>query len=239
MQLSAPSFHVPIGRVLLVSVLLLGCIGMTSRPAGKGSESSIPADSQQALLPDDATPLDGSSAEEPVVTVALVSGVQTVGHRRLDEARRLLTVHFGGEKTTLAGVAVEQVGWQPLVDPAEFGRARYCWQQGGLAACERGDAVFQMAEGDLVNLVPVRSGAELKADSLPAPVRGRLARIRFYMHERYDWPLSAAEHQELCHWAGAYPVDDWERARNREIARWQGSANPFVDDPRQLALRCA
>jgi len=239
MQLSAPSFRLPAGRVLLVSVLLLGCIGMTSHPASKGVEPSMQVDSQQALLPDDARPLDAVNADEPAVTVALVSGVQTVGHRRLDEARRLLASHFSGEKTTLAGMAVGQAGWQPLVDPVELGRDRHCWQQGGLAACERGDMVFQMAEGDLVNLVPVKSGAELEADSLPEAARGRLARIRFYMHERYDWPLPNAERQQLCRWADAYPVDDWERARNREIARWQGSANPFVDDPGQLALRCA
>ncbi|MCW3479909.1 endonuclease [Neisseriaceae bacterium JH1-16] len=238
MQLSAPSFRIPSGRALLVLALLLGCIGMTSSPARQGAASPLAPEPQQAIVPQDATPLTEEVADEPNVAVSLVSG-PAVGHRRLDEARQLLATRFRGEKTTLAGAMVSQAGWQPLVDPAELGRERRCWQQGGLAACERDDGVFQMAEGDLVNLVPVKSGAELEGDSLPAAARGRLARIRFYMHERYDWPLAQGERQQLCSWAAAHPVDDWERARNQEIARWQGSANPFVDDPDQLALRCA
>lgn len=70
-------------------------------------------------------------------------------------------------------------------------------------------------------------------------VRGRIARVQFYMADRYQLALSKQDTRIFCAWAKAYPIDQWERQRNERIRQWQGSANPFVDQPERAAQHCA
>ena len=49
-------------------------------------------------------------------------------------------------------------------------------------------------------------------------IKGQIARIYFYMHDRYDLAMSRQQQQLLMAWDKQYPVIDWERERNRRIA---------------------
>ena len=124
-----------------------------------------------------------------------------------------------------------------------------------------------MAEGDLVNLVPAvgevngdRSNYPFSAWSRQPrlvygqcrtvvdfgmkrvqpreEVRGRVARIQLYMHERYGLRMSAQDRQLFCAWSRENPVDEWETERNQRIEAIQGSGNGFVTDPGKLAAVC-
>ena len=160
-----------------------------------------------------------------------------------------------------------RIEWEHVVPAWTLGHQRQCWQDGGRKNCAASDPVFRMAEGDLVNLVPAvgevngdRSNYPFSAWSRqPEPVygqcrtvvdfgmkrvqpreevRGRVARIQFYMHERYGLRMSAQDRQLFCAWSREYPVDGWETERNRRIEAIQGSGNGFVTDPAKLAAVC-
>lgn len=160
-----------------------------------------------------------------------------------------------------------RIEWEHVVPAWVIGHQRQCWQQGGRRACTRDDAIYALAEGDLVNLVPAIG--EVNGDRAHFPyrvwtrdvrpmygscqtiidfkakrvqpreaVRGRIARITLYMHTAYQLSLSPQERHVMCAWARLYPVDAWERERERRIVRWQGHGNPLVSDATQLARVC-
>jgi deoxyribonuclease I len=60
-------------------------------------------------------------------------------------------------------------------------------------------------------------------------VRGDVARIYFYMADKYNLRLSKQQKRLLEAWNKADPVDDIERDRNARIKAIQGNGNPFVD----------
>ncbi|WP_233208846.1 endonuclease I family protein [Zhongshania marina] len=63
----------------------------------------------------------------------------------------------------------------------------------------------------------------------PRPeVRGMVARISFYMADRYNLRLSRQQEQLFMAWHKLHPVNDWERERDRRIATQMGHSNPFV-----------
>ena len=72
----------------------------------------------------------------------------------------------------------------------------------------------------------------------PEKIRGRIARITFYMVNEYGLNLSAQERRLYCVWAKAYPVDKWEQTRNLRIAAIQGNVNPFVSQPGLIERVC-
>lgn len=127
--------------------------------------------------------------------------------------------------------------------------------------------MFQLAEGDLNNLVPAvgeinsdrnnfaygalspepsrmygdcTTVVDFEAKSVqPRPeVRGRLARITLYMSHTYRLALSKKDKKMMCAWAKTHPVDAWERTRNERIVRWQGKGNSFATDPAALKSAC-
>jgi len=59
-------------------------------------------------------------------------------------------------------------------------------------------------------------------------IKGQIARIYFYMHDRYDLPMSRQQQQLLMAWDKQFPVTDWERERDRRIAARMGHNNPFL-----------
>ena len=72
----------------------------------------------------------------------------------------------------------------------------------------------------------------------PENVRGKIARITFYMVNEYDLALSPQERRLYCVWAKAYPVDRWEQIRNQRIAAVQGNTNPFISQPSLIDRVC-
>ena len=161
----------------------------------------------------------------------------------------------------------QRLEWEHVVPAWVLGHQRQCWQNGGRKNCSDNDPQFKSAEGNLVNLVPSvgevngdRSNFAYSAwTSKPEPmygqcktivdfknkkaqpreeVRGRIARIHFYMYERYQLRLAKQDQQLMCAWAKTYPVDAWEVKRNQRIVKLQGDGNHFVSD-NKLASYCS
>lgn len=154
--------------------------------------------------------------------------------------------------------------WEHVVPASVFGQPRQCWRNGGRENCNRSDPEFNRIEADLHNLVP--AVGEINADrsnfrfddiagepvdygacafevdtrqriAEPADqVKGQIARIYFYMHERYRLPLSEAQQRTLVRWHTQFPVTDWERERDRRIASVMGHSNPYVAAGRNWSL---
>lgn len=130
----------------------------------------------------------------------------------------------------------------------------------GRKCCEQSDTLFTTAHNDLHNLFPAvgevngdRSnfnwgmiqnkkheyGAcdmaidrSIRRAEPPDHVKGDIARVYFYMSATYGFKLSKQDMQLFEAWDKMDPVDDWERERNRRIAKIQGNFNPFVSDDR-------
>lgn len=260
--------------LLLVSLMLAGCNAAFIHDPVVDQRSSRPS------------PLPAPTADVPF---DLVTGKTTVGHRSFANAKKVLPYVFAGMEQdfycgcSYVGTAVDfascgyvprrnltrasRIEWEHVVPAWTIGHQRQCWQDGGRQRCTEMDPVFQIAEGDLNNLVP--AVGEVNADRSnfaysmwerdPAPmygacptvvdfklkrvqpregVRGRAARITLYMYKTYGLHLSDQDRKLMCGWARRYPIDDWERERNRRIVRWQGRGNPFVTDATQLKRSC-
>lgn len=115
-----------------------------------------------------------------------------------------------------------------------------CWKQGGRKACKK-DPTFKAMEANLYNLVPAigeingdrsnykfgmiegvatQYGAcqitiDFKAKRVepPAHVRGDIARIYFYMSEKYKIRLSEQQIKLFQAWDKLDPESDWEIER--------------------------
>lgn len=59
-------------------------------------------------------------------------------------------------------------------------------------------------------------------------VKGQVARVYFYLHDRYNLSMSRQQQQLLMAWDNAYPPTAWEKERDNRIARIVGYHNPFV-----------
>ena len=158
----------------------------------------------------------------------------------------------------------QRIEWEHVVPAWVLGHQRQCWQKGGRENCKSTDPVFRVMEADMHNLSP--SIGEVNADRsnfrfgmLPSTakqygtcptrtdfkqrvteprdeVKGQVARVYFYMHDRYNLSMSKQQQQLLMAWHRQYPVSDWERERDRRIARSMGHHNPFVTGERSWSL---
>ena len=157
-----------------------------------------------------------------------------------------------------------RVEWEHVVPAWVLGHQRQCWQKGGRKNCQKTDQEFKRMEADLHNLVPAIG--ELNADrrhykfsmitgepreyglcdfevdrservAEPAPhIRGDIARIYFYMAEKYGIRLSSQQNKLFAAWEKQDLVDSVECDRDKRIARVQGNHNPFVAEMCQPGL---
>lgn len=161
-------------------------------------------------------------------------------------------------------VRANRIEWEHVVPASTFGQLRQCWQEGGRSNCTRNDPVFVAMEADMHNITP--SVGEVNADRsnyqfgvLPHvqpqhgacdfkvdfqsrttepknAVKGQIARIYFYIHDRYDVPMSRQQQQLMMAWHRQFPVSEWEVERDRRIAARIGRSNPFVTGDRSWSL---
>lgn len=157
-----------------------------------------------------------------------------------------------------------RIEWEHVMPAWVFGHQRQCWQQGGRRACSK-DPDFKRMEADMNNLVPAigevngdRSNyaygmisgepraygacdveVDFKGRTLEpsAAIRGDIARIYFYMRDRYQLRLSKSETRLLEVWNRADPVDRWELERNKRIRAVQGFGNPHVEAAETLLVK--
>ena len=162
------------------------------------------------------------------------------------------------------GPRASRIEWEHVMPAHHFGHQRQCWQNGGRKNCVKTDSVFRLMEADLYNLVPAigevngdrsnfrfgvlpatepKHGAcPVKVDFKqqvfePAPkVRGDIARIYFYMADKYNLQLSRAQQQLLLAWHKLDPVTEQEQQLNQRIAPHMGHDNPFVSGDREWHL---
>jgi len=124
----------------------------------------------------------------------------------------------------------------------------------GRRCCGKIDTAFKKMEADMHNLVP--AVGELNADRsnysfgivnkkikrygacefyienrIVEPreeIKGDIARIYFYMIDRYDVAISEAEKQLFSYWNKIDKISIFERVRNQRITNIQGNSNRFV-----------
>jgi deoxyribonuclease-1 len=129
----------------------------------------------------------------------------------------------------------------------------------GRECCRENDSLFSIIEADLHNLVPevgelnacrsnfrfgvlpyIQPGqfgeCHFKVDKENRRVepkqelRGMIARIYFYVADRYGVQLSDSQLQLFQAWNKEFPPDAWEIERDNRIAKIQGNHNPFISD---------
>nr|WP_314486807.1 endonuclease [uncultured Pseudomonas sp.] len=155
----------------------------------------------------------------------------------------------------------ERTEWEHIVPAWTFGHQRQCWQNGGRKQCVDNDPVFRAMEANLFNLYPAvgevngdRSNFNYGMTSGVAPqygqcktridfkertaeprdeVKGLVARTTFYMFDRYKLNMSNQQQRLLMAWDKQFPVNAWEKERDRRIAAIMGHGNPFVSGARQ------
>lgn len=158
----------------------------------------------------------------------------------------------------------KRIEWEHVVPASWLGSQRQCWKQGGRDYCREQDPLFSQMEADLHNLAPVigevnadrsnyRMGLAPQAGAMYGrcasktdfrqrifeprrEARGMVARIHFYMHDRYNLKMSQQQQKLFMQWHTAYPVSAWERERNRRIQSLTGIDNPYVSGQRQWQL---
>jgi deoxyribonuclease I len=151
----------------------------------------------------------------------------------------------------------KKIEWEHVVPAYTFGHHLPCWQNGGRKACKK-DLLFNEIESDMHNLVPAigevnekRSNykygysepkkiqfgnCEFEIDfkykrAYPKDdIRGDIARIYFYMNEKYKIELSAQEKKMFEIWNKQDPVSKWERIKNNRVEQYQGNRNKFIDN---------
>ncbi|WP_417707739.1 endonuclease [Rheinheimera aquimaris] len=162
------------------------------------------------------------------------------------------------------GPRANRIEWEHVMPAHHFGHQRQCWQDGGRKNCVKNDSVFRMMEADLYNLKPAigevngdrsnfrfgvlpsapwqHGACPVKVDFKqkvfePAPnVRGDIARIYFYMADKYSLSLSRAQQQLFIAWHRQDPVTAQEHELNQRISQHMGHENPFVSGKREWNL---
>jgi len=95
---------------------------------------------------------------------------------------------------------------------------------------DRSNYSFSMLEGEPRTYGSCDFEVDFKTRKAePAPnIRGDIARIYFYMQDRYKLKSSKKQMQLFEAWDKLDPVDDWERERNKRIETVTGTFNKFV-----------
>lgn len=166
-------------------------------------------------------------------------------------------------EATLARAARSEV--EHIIPISWVGKQLQCWQNGGRKNCQQQDPLFNQIEGDLFNLTyAVGQVNGLRAD-LPfgmvderfkgqfgqcdiridtrnrkvqptASIRGDIARVAFYMADRYNLRLSRQDQQLYLAWHQQDPVSASELVRHERTAALTGRSNPFVTGEKQWQL---
>jgi len=148
-----------------------------------------------------------------------------------------------------------RIEWEHVVSMWAMAHNFECWIKGGRSNCN-GDE-YRRIETDLHNLVPAigeingdrsnyyhgiisgepriyGSSVDVEVDfkkevfEPKEDIRGDIARMYFYMQQKYGLSITSSRLQLYQSWDNCDPVDKWERERNLAIEAIQGNDNPFV-----------
>ncbi len=177
--------------------------------------------------------------------------------------KRLIPIHKScGFKYRKNKKRSKRVEWEHIMPAWEFGHKLKCWKKGGRLECRLKNRKFQRMEADMHNLVPVIG--EINGDRSNFPYSlikgerriygkpdvevsfaldifeppknkyGDVARTYLYMRDKYKIKLSYQQEQQFIKWNNQDPVDNWEKVRNRAIAKVQGDQNPYISHYKKL-----
>ena len=149
----------------------------------------------------------------------------------------------------------KRIEWEHIMPAHNFGKHLSCWKEGGRKACKN-DKIFRIMTSDMHNLVPAigeinndrsnfRFGAEKvrvgqygkcefqvdfkrKRAYVKDDIKGDIARIYFYMSDKYNVILSKQERKMMEVWNKLDPVDKWEMIKNERVLKLQGNSNPYI-----------
>jgi len=155
-----------------------------------------------------------------------------------------------------------RIEWEHIVPAWYFGHNLKCWKKGGRKECRETNAKFKQMEADMHNLVPAigeingdrsnypygnirgekrvygKVDMEIEASKrLAEPKRsilGDIARIYFYMHDKYNMYISPEDAKKLIKWNNQDPVSRWEKKKNLLVKDIQGDNNEYVSNYRKL-----
>jgi len=156
-----------------------------------------------------------------------------------------------GKKNTRA----QRIEWEHIMPAHNFGKHLPCWKKGGRKGCRK-DKTFKAMEADMHNLVPAigevnanrsnyRYGAftpkakqygicnvevdfKKKRAYVRNEIKGDIARIYFYMSDKYNISLSKQERKMMQVWNKLDPIDAWERIKNKRVLHLQGQGNKYI-----------
>lgn len=192
----------------------------------------------------------------------LYCGCQWQWTTRTGGATDLASCDYEVRKNTTRAQRTE---WEHVVPAWVIGHQRQCWQTGGRKNCLANDSVFKAMEADLHNLAVAvgevngdrsnfrfgmvndktsmygacRSYTDFKQRIFEPrdEVKGFVARVTFYMHDRYQLNMSRQQQQLLMAWHKMYPPQQWEIERDNRIAALMGVNNPFVTGQKEWTLK--
>ncbi len=152
-------------------------------------------------------------------------------------------------------VRAKRIEWEHIMPAHNFGKHLSCWKNGGRKACKK-DKIFKTMEADMHNLVPAigevnanRSNFKYGANKPKAnqygkcevevdfkakrayvkdSIKGDIARVYFYMSDKYKVRLSKKEKKMMEAWNKLDPVDEWEKTKNKRVQKLQGNLNPYI-----------
>lgn len=158
-------------------------------------------------------------------------------------------------KSDKENIRTKRVEFEHIMPAYNFARHLSCWKEGGRKACKK-DPIFNEMEADMHNLVPTngqinadrsnfRYGADIpkvgqygqcrfevdfkaKRAYPREDIRGDIARVYFYMSDKYNINLSQSEIKMMEVWDKQDPIDEWERIKNKRVEKLQGNANRFI-----------
>lgn len=161
-------------------------------------------------------------------------------------------------------VRANRTEYEHVVAAYAMGSQRQCWQNGGRKNCVATDEQFSVMEANMHNLTVVigevnadrsnyrfgmvsgnsamygqcNSKTDFKQRVFEPrdEVKGMVARINFYMHDRYNLRMSEQQQRLFMAWHKQFPVSEWERIRDKRIANVMGHSNPFVTGEKQWSL---
>lgn len=166
-------------------------------------------------------------------------------------------------EATIARAARSEV--EHIIPISWVGKQLQCWQNGGRKNCQKSDPLFNKIEGDLFNLTyavgqinglradlpfgmvtnsiaPQFGQCDIKIDSKArkvqpkADIRGDIARVAFYMADRYNLSLSRQDQQLFMAWHKQDPVSELELVRHQRTAALTNRTNPFVTGEKDWQL---
>ncbi len=159
-------------------------------------------------------------------------------------------------KSGKVNTRAQRVEWEHVMPAHNFGKHLPCWKNGGRKACRK-DKTFKTIEADMHNLVPAigevngnrsnyRYGAndpevgqygqckvqvdfKAKRAYVKDDIRGDIARIYFYMSDKYNIRLSKQERNMMQAWSSLDQISQWEKIKNKRVEKIQGNGNKFIE----------